>query len=73
MPNQEMAQQFLAKVKAKAKDLMSDEGFTVDGTLIEAWTSHKSFQHKDGGASREAASAPASIRASKTTKNATGP
>jgi transposase len=47
--NQEVAQQFFAKVKAKAKDLMSDEHFTVDGTLIEAWASHKSFQSKDGG------------------------
>lgn len=45
--NQEMAQQFFAKVKTKAQDLMSDEHFTVDGTLIEAWASHKSFQRKD--------------------------
>lgn len=45
--NQEVAQQFFAKVKAKAQDLMSDEHFTVDGTLIEAWASHKSFQRKD--------------------------
>jgi hypothetical protein len=27
---------------------MSDEHFTVDGTLIEAWASHKSFRRKDG-------------------------
>src|SRR5579872_1897996 len=27
---------------------MSDEHFTVDGTLIEAWASQKSFQPKDG-------------------------
>ena len=47
--NQEVAQQFFAKVKAKAQGLMSDEHFTVDGTLIEAWASHKSFQRKDGG------------------------
>jgi hypothetical protein len=26
---------------------MSDKHFTVDGTLIEAWASHKSFQRKD--------------------------
>ena len=26
---------------------MSDEHFTVDGTLIEAWESQQSFQHKD--------------------------
>src|SRR5262250_3331694 len=40
--NQEVAQQFFATVKAKAQGLMSDEHFTVDGTLIEAWASHKS-------------------------------
>jgi transposase len=49
--NQEVAQQFFAKVKAKAQDLMSNEHFTVDGTLIEAWASHKSFQKK--GSDRE--------------------
>jgi transposase len=45
--NQDVAQQFFGKVKAKAHDLMSDEHFTVDGTLIEAWAGHKSFQRKD--------------------------
>ena len=29
---------------------MSDEHFTVDGTLIEAWASQKNFQRKDGDA-----------------------
>jgi transposase len=46
--NQEVAQVFFGKVKAQAQGLMSDEHFTVDGTLIEAWASHKSFQRKDG-------------------------
>lgn len=32
----------------RAKPYMSDEHFTVDGTLIEAWASHKSFRRKDG-------------------------
>jgi transposase len=45
--NQDVAQQFFAQVKAKAAGLMSDEHFTVDGTLIEAWASHQSFQRKD--------------------------
>ena len=31
-----------------AKRYMSDEHFTVDGTLIQAWTSQKSFRKKDG-------------------------
>lgn len=33
---------------ARMKKLMSDEHFSVDGTLIEAWASMKSFQKKDG-------------------------
>ena len=32
----------------RAEPYMSDEHFTVDGTLIEAWASQKSFQRKDG-------------------------
>ena len=34
---------------AEAKGLLSKEHFSVDGTLIQAWASHKSFQPKDGG------------------------
>jgi Transposase domain (DUF772) len=30
------------------RPLLSDEHFSVDGTLIEAWASHKSFKPKDG-------------------------
>ena len=33
--------------QAQDKNLTSDEHFTVDGTLIEAWASLKSFQRKD--------------------------
>lgn len=33
--------------QAREADLLSDEHFSVDGTLIEAWASHKSFQRKD--------------------------
>ena len=47
--NQEVAQSFFGQVKRQAAGLMSDEHFTVDGTLIEAWASHKSFQRKDRG------------------------
>jgi transposase len=34
---------------SQVKPLLSDEHFSVDGTLIEAWASHKSFRPKDGG------------------------
>ena len=34
--------------EARKRNLLSDEHFTVDGTLIEAWASMKSFKPKDG-------------------------
>jgi transposase len=46
--NQEIARRFFRRVVERAHGLMSDEHFTVDGTLIEAWASQKSFQRKDG-------------------------
>src|SRR5215210_342937 len=46
--NQELARTFFRHVIDQAQGLMSDEHFTVDGTLIEAWASQKSFQRKDG-------------------------
>ncbi|HVA16723.1 MAG TPA: IS5 family transposase [Candidatus Dormibacteraeota bacterium] len=47
--NGEISQKFFAAVldQARAGGLLSDEHFTVDGTLIEAWASHKSFKPKD--------------------------
>ena len=46
----EVAKRFLMQVveQARAKNLTSDEHFTVDGTLLEAWASVKSFQPKEG-------------------------
>jgi transposase len=35
--------------RARAENLTSDEHFSVDGTLIDAWASQKSFRRKDGG------------------------
>ena len=35
--NQEMAQMFFSRVKEQGSGLMSDEHFTVDGTLLQAW------------------------------------
>jgi transposase len=46
--NSDVAQRFFAEVNRLAARLMSDEHFTVDGTLIQAWASHKSFRAKDG-------------------------
>jgi transposase len=46
----EIAQLFFDHVLAQARDrgLTSDEHFTVDGTLVEAWAGLKSFKRKDG-------------------------
>ena len=46
--NSEVAQRFFTEVNRLAKRFMSDEHFTVDGTLIQAWASQKSFRPKDG-------------------------
>ena len=46
--NSGVAQQFFAAVVAEARRFMSDDHFTVDGTLIGAWASQKSFRKKDG-------------------------
>jgi transposase len=44
-----VAKEFLAQVveRARTAGLISDEHFTVDGTLLDAWASLKSFQPKD--------------------------
>jgi transposase len=70
----EIAARFLAAVLAqpRVKRLLSSEHFSVDGTLIEAWASMKSFKPKepptsgdggrDGGSGRNA---PADFRGEK--------
>jgi transposase len=47
----DIATRFLDQVvaQARAKRLTSDEHFSVDGTLLKAWASQKSFRRKDGG------------------------
>ena len=61
----DVAQRLLTAIldQPRVKALMSDEHFSVDGTLIQAWASHKSFQpkpsappqDKDGGPTGPAA------------------
>jgi transposase len=48
----DIAQRFFDRVlaQARARDLLSAEHFTVDGSLIEAWAGLKSFRRKDGSA-----------------------
>ena len=47
--NSEMCSLFFRAIRdqARLKGLMSEEHFSVDGTLLEAWASMKSFQSKD--------------------------
>jgi len=47
----DIAKAFLEKIQQQAgkAGLLSSEHFTVDGTLIEAWASMKSFRRKDEG------------------------
>jgi hypothetical protein len=44
----DVAKQFFAEVNQPARRFMSDEHFTVDGALIQGWTSQKSFRSDDG-------------------------
>jgi transposase len=45
-----IARQFFAAVltQARGRRVLSDEHFTVDGTLLDAWAGQKSFTRKDG-------------------------
>jgi transposase len=49
----EIADRFFAAVvqQAHLRRYLSGEHFSVDGTLLEAWASHKSFRPKDGDGS----------------------
>jgi transposase len=48
--SESLARDFFERVRhiADWQELLSDEHFSVDGSLIEAWASHKSFVRKDG-------------------------
>ena len=50
LQNGDIFTKFMTKLlnHPKVKPLLSDQHFSVDGTLIEAWASQKSFRPKDG-------------------------
>lgn len=54
----DIAEAFFAAVlkQARQRDLLSDEHFTVDGTLLEAWAGQKSFRRMDDDQQPPAAS-----------------
>src|SRR5487761_398348 len=51
--NEEVARVFFEKVLERAKPYLSDEHFTVDGTLMGAWASQKSFRPQGEGMPQE--------------------
>jgi transposase len=74
----EVAEEFLAAVvrQAKSAHLLSQEHFSVDGTLIEAWASLKSFRPKDeppGGDSNGWGDFKGSRRSNETHESKTDP
>jgi transposase len=69
--NSEVAQRFFAEVNLRAKKFMSDEHFTVDGTLIQAWASQKSFRAKDGSDDADSTDFRGQKRSNKTHESTT--
>jgi len=55
-----VAEEFFSLIvnQARRKRLLSDEHFTVDGTLVEAWAGQKSFQEKQGSGSGNRPTSP---------------
>jgi transposase len=70
--NSEVARLFFAAILEQAKDFMSDDHFTVDGTLIRAWASQKSFRRKDGS-DGDGANFHGEARSNETHESATDP
>jgi transposase len=55
LQNGEVFAKFMSKLlnHPEVKSLLSDEHFSVDGTLVEAWASQKSFRPKDGSGDQD--------------------
>jgi len=71
--NSTVAQSFFAAVNEQAKKFMSDDHFTVDGTLIQAWASQKSFPAKDGSDEDDGADFHGHKRSNDTHQSTTDP
>ncbi len=68
-----VAQRFFTEANRRAKPYMSDDHFTVDGTLIQAWASHKSFRPKDGSDDGDGTNFHGQKRSNETHESTTGP
>ncbi len=71
--NSEVAQRFFAEVNRQAQRFMSDEHFTVDGTLVQAWASQKSFRKKDGSDDGDGTNFHGQTRSNDTHQSTTDP
>jgi transposase len=68
-------QKFMTKLlkHEKVKPLLSDEHFSVDGTLIEAWASHKSFKPKQAKTDDDGSNFHGQLRKNDTHQSMTDP
>jgi hypothetical protein len=64
---------FFGRVLKLAEPHLSDEHFTVDGTLIDAWASQKSFRRKDGSDDGDGANFHGTQRKNDTHQSTTDP
>jgi transposase len=66
-----VAEEFFSLIvrQARSRKLLSDEHFTVDGTLVEAWAGQKSFQRKDKDNDHDPLNPPPPDRSSNPTVN----
>jgi hypothetical protein len=71
--NSEVAQRFFAEVNRRAKPFMSDDHFTVDGTLIQAWAWQKSFRLKGGSDDGDGSNFHGQKRSNQTHESTTDP
>jgi transposase len=75
LQNGDVFQKFMTKLlnHSQVKPLLSDEHFSVDGTLIEAWASQKSFRAKDGSGGGDGANFPKEKRRNDTHASTSDP
>ena len=75
LQNGDVFQKFMTKLlnHNQVKPLLSDEHFSVDGTLIEAWASQKSFRAKDGSGGGDGANFPKEKRRNDTHASTSDP
>ena len=75
LQNGEVFAEFMSKLlnHPQIKPLLSDEHFSVDGTLIEAWASQRSFRPKDGSGDDDGANFHGQQRKNDTHASTTDP